>query len=1182
MSNRDFLFWFADELGKFVHPLEIALTDEKSFTVFLKRYGWLLEPGEFEINDVQNAIEIINNLTEVASVSREILTPRESNLPVESYINLVTVFKTVSEKLRGLSKINAPNGFTEEMWGAFSKELLNGLISEYLEEYHPILFATLILMVVIEEEFVDVDNALDRTSYIRRSIHWDRLLKGITKPSELFQEVYGWNHPTKPFDFEFLQSRLVSFFGFLGIPTSLDPPNQELLNLYFGQSNPDLPHVKDLSIMLMDGADENQNSFSYSLKVLPIPPKEQALSPPSGLVIRPSITTNGEFPSQLIWPLSLEFSGFFQSKDNVRLEIQPNQITTILDVLDETDIDANLAVSFESNSPMILLGTLYSHHLQMYGWKIGLKVAGPVDDLEFIFELSFDRCQIVIDSSETDNFIRELSGSGMNKIDFDTTIIWSSKTGIHFDGQVSLGLRIPIDRTFSIFHIASVNVGINTKDENIEFTTGVSGTAALGPILVSVDNVGVRLLLEQVGEGQSAGVLGDLDIDFDFKAPDGIGLTIDGGGFKGGGFLGFEEDEQRYVGFLELEFKDKIGLKAIGLLTTQLPDGSDGYSLLIIITAEFTPIQLGFGFTLNGVGGLLGLNRTANVERLRSGVKDNTLSSVLFPQDIVANASRIISDLRQVFPPKKDRFIFGPMLKIGWGSPTLITADLGLMIEIPNPVRLYLLGVARVQLPSEEQRVQQEQDSGSPVPILLQLQVNFLGVVDFDAKKLSIDASLYNSKLLTFVLSGDMAVRFSWGDEPNFLMSIGGFHPTYEPPPLALPNLQRLTLSLLSGTNPRLTMESYYAVTSNTIQFGARVDLYAVKSKFNVTGFLSYDVLFQLNPFYFIADIGAMLALKIGSRDIASIHLALSLDGPTPWHAKGTAKLKICWFFTLKVRFNKTFGEERDTRLDDVAVLPLLQAALSNKGNWESQLPNGGKALVSVKEVKVSDSDIVVDPAGVLSISQKVVPLKTTIEKFGSQLPSDAHRFVIEKVQVGEGAEAEFFDTTATKESFAPAQFFEKTDAQKLTSKSFERLESGVKLVQSEKMRANYRVLRRVEYELSYSDEQRNQRIHRRPGLFIPDRPAFNALSSQGAVAASPLSYDNKPKPVTAPDAVRVLGERFAVVNVSNMQAVNAESFVENETGAYQLMDEILSNNPALEGELQVVPDYEMDGVIGL
>ena len=84
----------------------------------------------------------------------------------------------------------------------------------------------------------------------------------------------------------------------------------------------------------------------------------------------------------------------------------------------------------------------------------------------------------------------------------------------------------------------------------------------------------------------------------------------------------------------------------------------------------------------------------------------------------------------------------------------------------------------------------------------------------------------------------------------------------------------------------------YFAVTSNTAQFGAKLELYASAWKFNVYGFLSFDVLFQFNPFYFIAEITAMLALRVGSSSFASIKLTLTLEGPTPWKAQGTAQVQ--------------------------------------------------------------------------------------------------------------------------------------------------------------------------------------------------------------------------------------------------------------------------------------------------
>ena len=185
---------------------------------------------------------------------------------------------------------------------------------------------------------------------------------------------------------------------------------------------------------------------------------------------------------------------------------------------------------------------------------------------------------------------------------------------------------------------------------------------------------------------------------------------------------------------MELTFAEVISVRAVGILTTHLPDGSDTFSLLLIIVSEFARIQLSYGFTLLGVGGLLGLNRTVDLDALQVGVRDGTLNSILFPTDVVANAPRIISDLKRVFPPHEDRFLMGPMGKLGWGTPTLISAEIGLLLEIPRPA-FAIIGVLRVQLPAEE--------FGT-----IYIQVNFSGSVDFEKGQLQFDASLYNSRIL--------------------------------------------------------------------------------------------------------------------------------------------------------------------------------------------------------------------------------------------------------------------------------------------------------------------------------------------------------------------------------------------------------------------------------------------------
>src|SRR5439155_18900084 len=96
------------------------------------------------------------------------------------------------------------------------------------------------------------------------------------------------------------------------------------------------------------------------------------------------------------------------------------------------------------------------------------------------------------------------------------------------------------------------------------------------------------------------GNLGPVQIGFKFKPPKGAGLTVDAGVVVGGGYVFFDPDRGEYAGVLELALAEILTVKAIGLITTRMPDGTPGFSLLIILTAEFgAGIQLGFGFTLS-------------------------------------------------------------------------------------------------------------------------------------------------------------------------------------------------------------------------------------------------------------------------------------------------------------------------------------------------------------------------------------------------------------------------------------------------------------------------------------------------------------------------------------------------------------------------------------------------------
>ena len=299
----------------------------------------------------------------------------------------------------------------------------------------------------------------------------------------------------------------------------------------------------------------------------------------------------------------------------------------------------------------------------------------------------------------------------------------------------------------------------------------------LGPIQASVDRIGLKGLLSFPDHG---GNLGPADLAISFKPPNGLGIAIDAGVVAGGGFILFDPDKGQYAGVLDVSLAEIIQVEVIAVLDTKLPDGSKGFAFLLIITFDFPPIELGLGFTLNGVGGLGGVNRTMNTDALHAGFRAHALNNILFPPDPIANAPQIISSIESFFPAAEGRYLFrahaGARLGHAHADYAGHWCDSGSSRSHPPGVA----GLIDAGLPTTDEA-------------LIELHIDVLGVLDFGAKTLSIDGSLYDSRVLIYSLAGDLALRLNWGDEPNFVFSLGGFNPHFDTNGLDVPNMHRLS-----------------------------------------------------------------------------------------------------------------------------------------------------------------------------------------------------------------------------------------------------------------------------------------------------------------------------------------------------------------------------------------------------
>ena len=845
---------------------------------------------------------------------------------------------------------------------------------------------------------------------------------------------------------------------------------------------------------------------------------------------------------------SLQIDGFSISKNGFQIYKGAGNLT-------QFTVDLSLLKEGDGSSKALLIGSANATRFEIGKIEFGGGVSMNSTNQEFKIFVDLNECAIVIAASEGDAFLNSILGEDGINIGFNLKVCWSNLSGFHIEGSGGLEISLPAHISLGPIEIQNATIALKPNANNLPLELSSSFKGTLGPISMVVENIGLKLVTSFPSGG---GNVGPLDFQAGFKPPNGLGLSINAGAVIGGGYLFFDFDREEYAGVMELTIAGFISAKAIGLITTKMPDGSKGFSMLIIITAEFNPpFQLGYGFTLIGVGGLLGLNRTVLLEPLRDGVRTGAVSNIMFPTNVVANAPRIISDLKTIFPVYLSRFLIGPMGKLGYGTPTLISLSLGLIIEIPGNIAI--LGVLKIVLPDEK-------------AALIKLQVAFVGTIDFEKKLFTFDASLFESNILFMTLEGDMAVRLKWGDNPDFILSIGGFHPSYTPPPLSLPTLRRLAINILNNEYARIRIECYQAVTSNTVQFGAHADLYFGFSAISIEGQFGFDALFQFSPFYFIVAVSGSVALKVFGMGVFSIRLQLSLEGPTPWRAKGSGTLTLL-FFEVSADFDKTWGDSVNTSLPEIEILPRFIEEFSKQEQWSAVLAASNSLLVTLRKFDEEEAPLVLHPVGKLIVLQKLLPLSVTIDKIGNQKTSDIRRINILSATSGGVS----LTLESVNENFARAQYQNLSNAEKLSKPSFEKMPGGVSISMGSGTVKNGKMVRRkIEYEITIVDKE-----PRKPfkfGLFYTEIVVlFANFIKGGSVSKSVLSRGHKEKRQPFNEKLNTKEEGFAVAFTSNNKAYSTTAKFGSETQANDFMQDQILKNPSMKEDIHVVPTYELN-----
>ena len=535
---------------------------------------------------------------------------------------------------------------------------------------------------------------------------------------------------------------------------------------------------------------------------------------------------------------------------------------------------------------------------------------------------------------------------------------------------------------------------------------GVRLKASVGPLSAQVDAPAVHIVDPRNASSPPI-ILGP-------ATPKSLSAHLAAGPISGDGALNILPDGVN--GILSLQ----LGVIEVAALASLRRIGDDP-SFLAVMAAGFTPgIQLGFGFQISRLGGVVGINRTIDQPAISSKLRDGSASEALFPLDAGNGARRALAAVEVMLPPRLGSSVAGPTMRLSWleiAGEGFCSLDLAVLIELPGPQRIVVVGVAR-----------------AGIPPVLKLRIDVVGVIDFQRELIAIDASLIESGLLgIFTIYGDAAFRASWGHPSYTVVSVGGFYPGFYPEPAQIPQMRRLGFHLdvaVPGIDVRA--EGYFAVTSNTVQLGGHFEAGIEAAGCGAHGFLDVDAIVQVSPFHIHAEVSAGFEVEVFGLTFCGVRLDGTLDGPGPVTIHGRLTVET---------FLKDFEFEETFTFGSTDAQPVLPPARAAQVLRDEEMRPGSLSAVGGPDRDVVTAPLPVPPGmalvfprGGVAWQQKRVPLGIPIDRLDGVPLGGMQRVTASVVE----------QTSGSDDLFAPGSFITLTEAEALNRPAYEQLPAGV------------------------------------------------------------------------------------------------------------------------------------------
>ena len=545
------------ELGLAIAPFRAIKTADQA-VAFFRQLGYEIPAGAFG--------SAFNGLTTQAS---SLVAAVEQLVNASSENDVVTALTSIFSKL--VATVNAIDQLLNELKnnaGAvpnlddLPRRLTDYLLLDYLDRAHSQLHAGLHLLGLIES----LPNP--PAGQTTRIVNWDRLTQFINAPGQIADDVYQWS---SAFDANTFLQRLAALMKASGLPGGMYPqPNSTKAAL--GNLSPGLSELR-FPILQKGFTPDTYSQFGITFS-----PADAQGGAAAGIALIPYIMGAADFQFNVCDRGQLTFQSSADIKGVGVVVRPPFNAQGILNAAGDFSASITIAEKPEKAQETILVGSAGGSRLSVQGLGVSWFAKTTSGKLDIGVEGQIQAIRVVIGGGDGDGFIQQILSGLHVQAEAQLGLGMSLLSGFIITGGGKLTIELSVSIALGPVSIQALQLTLAPAADQFRLGAGVNLSANLGPLAASVEGIGLQAALQF-----KHGNLGPAQLDVSFLPPKGVGLSVNAGVVQGGGFLYIDPDRGEYAGALQLEIADFLSVAAIGLISTKMPDGSSGFSLLIII-----------------------------------------------------------------------------------------------------------------------------------------------------------------------------------------------------------------------------------------------------------------------------------------------------------------------------------------------------------------------------------------------------------------------------------------------------------------------------------------------------------------------------------------------------------------------------------------------------------------------